>query len=101
MLDLVGEHSAVVCMLANRRPLAAIRSMFGVSTKPPNDDNCPYPTSSRTTNMTFGDPSRLRLGAGQAGSDSATVRATFPGNGCPCSYSLIDIPYSVPASARE
>ena len=31
----VGEHSAVVCHCVYRMPLAAIRSMFGVSTGPP------------------------------------------------------------------
>jgi hypothetical protein len=31
----VGEHRAVVCHWVNRTPLAAIRSIFGVSTGPP------------------------------------------------------------------
>ena len=33
--DRDGEHSAVVCHCANRRPAAAMRSMFGVSIGPP------------------------------------------------------------------
>jgi hypothetical protein len=33
--DRDGEHSAVVWNCENRRPAAAIRSMFGVSIRPP------------------------------------------------------------------
>jgi hypothetical protein len=33
--DRVGEHRAVVCHCVKRRPAAAMRSMFGVSIRPP------------------------------------------------------------------
>jgi hypothetical protein len=37
--------------------------------------------------MTFGAPSLARVGEGQAGDDSSTVRPITPGNGLPGLYS--------------
>jgi hypothetical protein len=65
--------------------------MFGVSTSPPKLDSWPYPTSSSTKKSTFGAPSRARVGAGQAGLDSSTVRPISPGNWLPGRYSSMPL----------
>ena len=46
----------MVCTFVYRRPSAASWSRTGVSTRPPNGDSWPKPTSSRTKNTTFGAP---------------------------------------------
>ena len=43
-------------------------------------------------NKTFGDPSRARLGAGQAGSETSKVRPITPANALPGRYSLRVMP---------
>src|SRR5262245_11197854 len=52
---------------------------------------CPKPVSSNTMNSTFGAPSRARLGAGHAGSDTSKVRPITPEKAWPGLYSLSDI----------
>ena len=66
----VGEHSAVVWKFVNRSPLAATRSMFGVSMSDPKQPSCAKPTSSSSTTSTFGAPSGGRTGSGHHGVDS-------------------------------
>ena len=44
----VGEQSAVVWKFVYVSPRSAIRLMFGVSIRPPNDSIAEKPTSSRT-----------------------------------------------------
>src|SRR6185369_8874234 len=91
MHDRLGEQRAVVCMLLKRRPFAASLSRLGVRIGEPKQPRCPKPVSSRTRKRTLGDPGLARIGRGQAGVDSPTVRPITPGNAVPGSYSLIAI----------
>src|SRR6516165_11066036 len=77
-----GEHSAVELKLVKRRPLAAMRSRFGVGITPPNVLETPKPVSSVMINRTFGASLGGTTRAGQYGVDCAALRSILPSNFC-------------------
>jgi hypothetical protein len=68
--------------------LAASRSHAGIAQPPPKGDGWAKPTSSSTSSTMFGAPSRAWGTAGQAGSESRSVRPIRPANADPPDPSL-------------